>query len=170
MGLGLPHTIGACIASGGKRTVCVNGDGGIQLNIQEFATLKNLNLPIKIFVLNNHGYGSIRATQRNYFDGFYVASGETSGVILPDILKVAEGYGLHGVKIENHVHVKEKVREVLEYPGPVICEVLTSLEQPTQPRLVSRKQADGALVTCPMEDMWPFLAEEELKELMEYKD
>ena len=94
MGTGLPGTIGGCLASGRRRTICVNGDGGFQLNIQELETVRRLNLPIKYFVLCNGGYASIMATQRNYFQGRYVGSEPSSQLTLPNVMRVAEAYGI----------------------------------------------------------------------------
>ena len=160
MGFGIPASIGGCLASG-RRTVCIEGDGGFSMNIQELETVKRLNLPIKFFVLNNGGYGSIQATQRRYFDGHYVGSGPGSGLTLPDTLAVAEAYGLPTVRIDSHVHIRERVREILDMDGPVVCEVMSSPGQVTSPRLSSRQRADGLMESAPMEDLWPFLDREE---------
>jgi acetolactate synthase-1/2/3 large subunit len=161
MGFGIPASIGACLASGKKRTVCIDGDGGFQLNIQELETVRRLNLPIKFFVLNNNGYASIRQTQRTYFNGHYVASSPSSGLTLPDIIKVASAYGLATMKIENHSHIRECARKVLEQNGPVICDVKISPNQVTAPRLSSMQRADGTMVSKPLEDLWPFLNRDE---------
>ncbi len=161
MGFGLPMSIGACLASGYRRTVCVNGDGGFQLNIQELETIHRLNLPIKFFVLNNNGYGSIMNMQRNYFDGRYVGSEPGSGLTFPDIIKVGCAYGLGTYRLENHTNLREKIREALSIPGPVIVEVMVDPNQVQQPRVTSVLQADGTLKSKPMEDLWPFLSREE---------
>jgi len=124
MGYGIPQAIGACLASGGRRTVCLNGDGGFQLNIQELETVWRLNLPIKYFYLNNGGYASIRATQRKYFDGRYVASDSASGLTFPDISRVAEAYLIRSNRVSEPGELKECVREALDAPGPFICEVI----------------------------------------------
>jgi acetolactate synthase-1/2/3 large subunit len=124
MGYGIPQAIGACLASGGRRTVCLNGDGGFQLNIQELETVWRLNLPIKYFYLNNGGYASIRATQRKYFDGRYVASDSASGLTFPDISRVAEAYLIRSNRVSEPGELKERVREALDAPGPFICEVI----------------------------------------------
>ena len=94
MGYGLPAAIGGCLASGRKPVVSVEGDGSLQLNLQELSTLKSLNLPIRMFVMNNNGYASIRNTQRNYFDARYVATGQEAGLLIPDLVKLAEAIGL----------------------------------------------------------------------------
>ena len=166
MGFGIPAAIGGCIASGNKKTVCIDGDGGFQLNIQELETIKRLNLPIKLFVLNNQGYGSIRATQRNYFNGHFVASNQKSGLTLPNTLKIAEAYGIPTRQLVNHTDLRQKVREILETEGPLICEVIISPDQITAPKLASMQQADGSMVSKPLEDLWPFLDREEFIENM----
>jgi acetolactate synthase-1/2/3 large subunit len=163
MGTGLPGSIGACIASGRKRTVCVNGDGGFQLNIQELETVRRLQLPIKFFVLCNGGYASIMATQRNYFDGRYTASEPSSHLTLPDIIRVAEAYGIPTARLEDHRNIQEYVRRFLGQEGPGLCAVTVSPEQATAPRVTSMIRDDGTIVSRPMEDMWPFLSREELQ-------
>jgi acetolactate synthase-1/2/3 large subunit len=169
MGFGLPSSIGACLASGRKRTVCVNGDGGFQLNIQELSTVAKLKLPIKYFILNNDGYGSIKNTQRNYFNGNYVASGPDSGVVLPDMMKVAGAFGISAVKISNQEKLGDKIKEILSMPGPVICDVMIDPTEPTSPKLTSQVKSDGTIVSKPMEDLWPFLDREEFKANMVIK-
>jgi acetolactate synthase I/II/III large subunit len=163
MGTGLPGSIGACLASGRKRTVCVNGDGGFQLNIQELETVRRLELPIKYFVLCNGGYGSIMATQRNYFQGRFTGSDPSSHLTLPDIRLVANAYGIPTAHIHDHSDIRNQVRAVLAQPGPVICAVDVSPEERTAPRVISRVLADGSIVSFPMEDMWPFLDRDEFQ-------
>ncbi|HUB33112.1 MAG TPA: thiamine pyrophosphate-binding protein [Bryobacteraceae bacterium] len=161
MGFALAAALGACVASGGRRTVTIDGDGGFQMNSQELETVRRLNLPIKIFVLNNNGYGSIRATQRTYFQSRFVASHPSGGLTLPDTLRIAAAYGIAGRRIADHAGLREAVREVLDSPGPMVCEVMISPEQFTAPRVSSAQRADGSMVSKPMEDMWPFLERDE---------
>jgi acetolactate synthase-1/2/3 large subunit len=163
MGTGLPGSIGACLASGRRRTICVNGDGGFQLNIQDLETVRRLRLPIKYFILCNNAYASIVATQRNYFQGRLVASDPTSGLTLPDVRKVAAAYGIDTARIAGHTDLAAKVREVLERDGPVVCAVNVSPDQPTAPRVMSTVRPDGSSASKPMEDMWPFLDREEFR-------
>jgi acetolactate synthase-1/2/3 large subunit len=163
MGTGLPGSIGACLASGRKRTICVNGDGGFQLNIQELETVRRLNLPIKYFVLSNGGYASIMAMQRNHFQGRLVASEPSSHLTLPDVLKVAGAYGLATSEILNHQDIRRRVRDVLNHAGPIVCSVRSSSDQPTAPRVTSVVGSDGVIVSKPMEDMWPFLDRDEFR-------
>ena len=163
MGTGLPGSIGACLASGRRRTICINGDGGFQLNVQELETVRRLNLPIKFFVLCNGGYASIMATQRNYFQSRFVGSEPSSRLTLPDIVKVAEAYGLRTSHIRGHLELREQVREAIAADGPMVCAVDTPAELPTAPRVTSSVRADGSIVSKPMEDMWPFLSRDEFE-------
>ena len=157
MGTGLPGSIGSCLASGRRRTICVNGDGGFQLNIQDLETVHRLNLPIKYFILCNDTYASIMATQRNYFQGRMVGSNPSSHLTLPDVLKVADAYGIHTCQISNHTEIRDRVRAVLDLPGPVVCAVNVSSDQIVAPRATSSVRSDGTIVSLPMEDMAPRL-------------
>ncbi len=163
MGFGVPATVGACLAGNGRRTVCVNGDGGFQMNIQELETIRRLNLPIKIFVLNNQGYAQIHATQKNIFQGHYVACDEGSNLTLSPISGVAAAYGLKTAQIRDNRGLREKVKEVLAYDGPVVCEVFVPIELSAFPKQVSYKRADGQMESLPLEYMNPMLPEEELQ-------
>ena len=164
MGFGLPASIGACIASGKKRTVCINGDGGFFLNIQELETVKRLKLPIKFFILNNDGYASIRNMQNNHFKGRYVGSGKTSGLTLPDIQKISKSYGIKSCKIDNQKKLNEKIGKVLNFKGPYICEVMIDPKQETKPKVSSKKLENGSMMSMPIENMYPFLSEQEMKD------
>jgi acetolactate synthase-1/2/3 large subunit len=160
MGTGLPGSIGTCLASGRRRTICVNGDGGFQLNIQDLETVRRLNLPIKYFILCNGTYASIMASQRNHFAGRMVGSDPSSHLTLPDVRKVAEAYGIASAGIHDHSNIREAVQAVLDHPGPVICAVNVSSDQITAPRATSSVRPDGTIVSLPMEDMAPRLPRE----------
>ena len=166
MGFGLPYALGACIANGRKRTVLINGDGAFQLNIQELATIAQHKLPIKIFIWCNGGYASIRGTQNNYFGGNYVASNKESKLCIPDIGKVAAAYGLKIFTLENNAAMKRKIAEVLEADGPVLCEVKVSPDETASPRSKTMKLPNGNMVSKPLEDMWPYLPADELRNNM----
>lgn len=166
MGYGLPSAIGACLASGGRRTVGVNGDGGFAMNIQELQTIARMQLPVKIFVLSNRGYGAIRATQTNLFQGHLVACTEESDLSLPSAAKIAEAYGLKTAVIQDHDELVNKVLQVLHSAGPVICEVLTPIELTALPKQISYKRADGQMESLPLEYMNPPLEEDEIRENM----
>ena len=160
MGFGIPAGIGGCLASGRKRTICVDGDGGFQLNIQDLETVARLKLPIKFFVLNNQGYASIRASQMNHF-GRLSGADSTSGLTLPDIVKVASAYGIASMRISNQRDLRREIRQVLDSPGPVVCDVMVAPDQPIAPRVSSAMRKDGTMVSRPLEDLWPFLERQE---------
>jgi len=160
MGNGLPGLLGACLANGRRRTLCVDGDGGLQLNIQELETMRRLELPIKLFVLNNDGYASIRTSQSRYF-GRLAGADATSGVTLPPLRGVVEAYGLPYARIDTDRGLVEEVRALLDAPGPVVIEVMTPREEPRAPSLSSMRRADGSMVSKPLEDLWPFLPRDE---------
>lgn len=162
--------IGACLANNRKNTIVITGDGSLQMNLQELATLKHYNLPVKVIVFNNNGYLLIRQTQKNFMEGRLVGEGPETGVWCPDSLRIAEAYGIKGVRIESPEGMEEKIREVLEYDGPVVCDVITPEWQLIIPRLSSEKRSDGTLVPKPYEDMYPFLDREELEENMKLPD
>lgn len=155
--------IGACMANDKKETVVITGDGSLQMNIQEFATIKHNNLPIKVFIFNNNGYLLIRHTQRNFMEDRFVGEGPDSGVWCPDSLEIAKAYGIKGVRIDSIDGMEEKIKEVLDYDGPVICDVMTPEWQLLIPRIASDKLPDGTLVARNYEDMFPFLPPEEVK-------
>ncbi len=166
MGYGLPAAIGGCIAAGAKPVVSVEGDGSLQLNLQELSTLKALNLPIRMFVMNNSGYASIRNTQRNYFDGRYVATGESSGLHMPDIVAVANAIGLDTLTIDDASQLDEKIKKALNHPGPLICDVRLISDEALWPKVAAMPQADGSMISMPLEDMSPLLSLEQLKQEM----
>jgi acetolactate synthase-1/2/3 large subunit len=163
MGNALPGSIGLCLAGGRRRTVCVDGDGGFQFNIQELETVARLKLPIKFFVLNNDGYASIRASQINFFGSPQLGCDSRTGLTVPDICKVAAAYGLSTARITSPANLCEDVRRVLETPGPVVCDVQVIPDEIRGPRLSSMQRADGSMVSKPLEDLWPFLDREEFR-------
>jgi acetolactate synthase I/II/III large subunit len=164
MGHDLPASIGAAVARGGRRVVCLAGDGSLQFNIQELQTVRHHDLPVKIFVLNNGGYLSIRTTQENFF-GRYVGEKPASGVSFPDYVKVAAAYGIPSWRISDASELS-RIAGVLEQPGPCLCEVHLDQDQRFEPRLKSRQLPDGSIVTPALEDMYPFLDKEELDRIM----
>ncbi len=160
MGFSQPAAIGACLASGGKPTICVDGDGGFQMNIQELETIRRLGLPIKVFIMNNGGYASIRASQQNYFAKLTGADA-TSGLSLPDIIRVAAAYDLPSFRIEDARDLRSGIRKALAGAGPVICDVLVIPDELRAPRVSSIQKPDGSMRSKPLEDMAPFLDREE---------
>jgi acetolactate synthase-1/2/3 large subunit len=161
MGHDLPAAIGAAVARGGKRVVCLAGDGSLQLNIQELQTLKEYRLPVKLFVLNNGGYLSIRTTQESFFTKF-LGTGPENGVSFPDMKSIAAAYGLPAMQLAPG-NCCEAIREALAAEGPVVCEVMLDSQQRFEPRSSSRRLPDGRMVSAPLEDMFPFLEREELQ-------
>ncbi len=165
MGFGLPASSGACIASG-RRTVTIIGDGGLQHNIQAFETIHRLNLPLKIFVLNNNGYGSIRIMQSKHFGANYVCCDAASGMSIPDIRKTAASYGLKTCRIAKPRDLVSGVKKALAIKGPVVCEVMVEPWLETAPKIASFVKPDGSIVSKPLEDLWPFLDREEFNKNM----
>jgi acetolactate synthase-1/2/3 large subunit len=161
MGFDLPAAIGACVAQDRRRVVCLAGDGSIMFNVQELQTIAGLGLPIKIFVLNNNGYLSIRQTQRNFFPDNPVGAGPESGVTFPDFERLAYGFGIPFRRCDAHAGLADAIRETLQRDGPQMCEVVLDPEQPFSPRVSSKRLPDGRMVTAPLEDMFPFLPRDE---------
>jgi len=161
MGHDLPAAIGAAIARNGKRVICLAGDGSVQFNIQELQTIKHHQLPIKIFVLNNEGYLSIRTTQSTFFKNM-VGEGPASGVSFPDFVRVACAYGIPSTRME-HPGDFARIQQALDAPGPTVCEVMLDPAQEFEPRLKSRQLPDGTMVSPALEDMHPFLDRAELQ-------
>jgi acetolactate synthase-1/2/3 large subunit len=161
MGYGLPAAIGACLSLNGHRVICLEGDGSIQLNLQELQTVVHHQLPVKIFVFENGGYLSIRTTQRSYFDGRLVGEGPSSGVSFPDLLRVAKAYGIAACTIRHPSEIREVSQSVLDAPGPALCVVHMSPEQEFVPRVTSERLPDGAMRSKPLEDMYPYLERDE---------
>jgi acetolactate synthase-1/2/3 large subunit len=131
------------------------------VNIQELQTVRQLDLPIKYFVLNNDGYGSIRSMQRNHFGGRLVAADSHSKFKLPDVKKIAAAFEIKTDRMKNNSEIRETIRRVLAMEGPVVCEVMVSPEEPTMPRVISVLKPDGKIASKPMEDMSPLLEREE---------
>jgi len=161
MGFGIPASIGGCFASGLKRTVTVDGDGGFYMNVQELGIVAQRKLPIKYFIMNNSGYASIRAMQRNHFKGNLVASDLESGLFLPDALRIADSYGIPAFRVTEQSELRKVIRQVLETPGPIICDVMLDPDQPIMPRSASAVRPDGSMISKPLEDLTPLLDREE---------
>ncbi|MGE0918217.1 thiamine pyrophosphate-dependent enzyme [Trichlorobacter lovleyi] len=160
MGFGLPGAIGACLGNNSKKVVCISGDGGLQMNIQELQTLVTYRLPIILFVLNNRGYLTIKLMQQNHF-GRYVGSDPGSGVVCPDLLKIAAAYGIPAERISTQAGLEDRLDAVLAQPGPFICEIMMPENQPLIPRVSSLKKPDGTITAKPLEDLYPFLDRDE---------
>ncbi len=166
MGYDLPAAIGACLANNKKSTVCLAGDGSIMMNLQELQTIVHNNLPVKIFIINNDGYSSIKQTQNNFFEGRNTGAGRTSGVSLPDFVKVGQAFGIESFKLEKPDEVDNAIEKTLNSSNPVICEVLVNPDYIFSPKLSSKKLPDGTMVSPSLENMYPFLPEDEYKSNM----
>lgn len=166
MGSSLPAAIGACVASGKRRTILCEGDGSLQHNIQELALIKTYSLPIKILIENNGGYISIVNMQKNHFDGRLAGCNPASGVAFPALRDVAAAYGLRYERMESDDVLDEKMKLILSDDQPVLCEIIGSKTPRLLPAVRSRVLADGSMATSSMEDMFPFLPEGEHAENM----
>lgn len=140
-------------------TVALAGDGSTQMNVQEFATLQYNQFPIKLFVYNNNGYMLIRHNQHNYMNDRFLGVGPDSGLQTPDFVKVAEAYGVKALRITKEDDVAEKIKEVLDFAGPVVCEVIVQEFAPIIPRIASKVMPDGSLKAAEFDDLYPFLEE-----------
>ena len=168
MGYGLPAAIGTCIGGGRRTTICLEGDGSIMMNLQELQTVLTNRLPIKIFLINNNGYHSIRITQNNLFkEHCKVGIGPESGDLsFPEFRKIAEAFGYPYYSASSNAEMKKVVNEVLALDGPVFCEIFTDTTQVWEPKSSTKRLPDGTLVSPPLEDLAPFLPREELERNM----
>lgn len=168
MGYGLPAAIGTCIGGGRKTTICLEGDGSIMMNLQELQTVLTNDLPIKIFLINNNGYHSIRITQTNLF-GNHTKVGigpESDDITFPEFEKIAKAFGYPYYSAHSNGEMKDIVDKVLATEGPVFCEIFTDTNQVWEPKSSTKRLNDGTLVSPPLEDLAPFLPREELKKIM----
>lgn len=166
MGYDLPAAIGAAYASGAKRIVCLAGDGSIMMNLQELQTIAGQRLPIKIFVLDNDGYHSIRQAQQNHFPDNIVGCGPDSGLTFPDFERLAAGFGIASSSACTDADLPGAVRAAIAGSEPHLCVVKIDKRQQFAPKLSSRRLEDGSMVSSPLEDLAPFLSREELAEAM----
>jgi acetolactate synthase-1/2/3 large subunit len=162
MGYGIAAAIGACIGAGRIPTVCVESDGSLMLNLQELATLKALNLPITVVVMNNEGYASIRNTQRNYFEERYLGTGPASGLFIPDFVEVAKGMDL----IAENVTSASQLEKSFGKNGPRLLNVRLKSDEVLSPKVAAMPQPDGSIISMPLEDMSPLLSLDELEKEM----
>ena len=167
MGYGLPAAIGTCIGGGRRETICLEGDGSIMMNLQELQTILTNNLPIKIFLINNSGYHSIRITQTNLFNRNFVGIGPESGDLsFPEYKMIAEAFGYRYFCAHSNAEMMRVVDEVLALEGPAFTEIFTDTEQVWEPKGNTKRLPDGTLVSPPLEDLAPFLPREELEQIM----
>lgn len=161
MGYGLPASIGACVSNEKGKTVCVTGDGSIQMNIQELQTIVTYKLPLKLFVLENESYLAIKTTQKAFFHGHFTGSNPASGVVCPDLKRIAEAYGIPFVRVSSNEALESTIKEVLNADGAMICEVKMHPEQTLFPKSASfMDKKTGKMSSAPLEKMAPFMPEE----------
>lgn len=166
MGYTVPAAIGVSAALGNARVLAITGDGSLQQNIQELQTFLHYKLPIKLFIWNNDGYLSIRASQKNYFEERYIGEGSRSGVSIPDTLKIASAYGIASNRVSELSELNNAIIKALDHDGPYILEIITPPDQPIIPTVSSKVNKDGSMSSRPLEDMAPFLSREEYLENM----
>lgn len=166
MGFTLPAAIGVCVARNNKEVLGITGDGSFQMNIQELQTAVHHKFPIKLFIWNNDGYLSIRATQNKFFDGRFIGTDCTSGISFPEVRKIAEAYGIKYFKVETIKDIGGYLPVILAEREPVLCEVKIIRDQEVIPSVGSRQLAGGKLISSPIEDMYPFLPRDEFNQNM----
>ncbi|WP_026835110.1 thiamine pyrophosphate-binding protein [Eubacterium xylanophilum] len=168
MGYGLPAAVGVCVAGGNKDTICLEGDGSIMMNLQELQTIVTNKLPVKIFLINNQGYHSIRITQNNLFSNHSkVGIGPESGDLsFPSFEKIAAAFGYPYYSAHSNKEMKEAVDKTLAEKGYAFCEIFTDTEQVWEPKSSAKRLPDGTIVSPPLEDLAPFLPREELAKNM----
>lgn len=166
MGWGLPAAIGAYYASKNKRIICLVGEGGLQMNIQEFATIMHNKLPIKTFIYNNGGYLTIKQTQQLGFNSRIMGSNSQSGISFPNYKKIAESHNIKYFKINNNKDLKKKINKVLKGKFPVICELMIDHNQEQMPKAINKRLPNGKSVPTKFEDMYPFLSFSEIQDNM----
>jgi acetolactate synthase-1/2/3 large subunit len=162
MGWGLPAAVGACIGSG-RRTICITGDGGLMMNVQELATIAHHRLPVKIFILNNGGYLTMRQSQEHAFEG-YMGSDEASGISFPRFERIAGAHGIEFKRIAQGKDVEFWSRQALQIEGPVVVEIMMDPNQEQAPKSINRRMPDGTIVQTTLEDSYPFLDPVEIAE------
>lgn len=165
MGYGFPAAIGAAIADNSSRTICIDGDGSVMMNIQELATVAYNKLNIKLILLNNNGYHSIRQTQRNLFQPPFIGIDSNSGICFPDFKKLADAFGITYHLLENENDCQQKLDTILDENGPCICEVIVDPEQNFSPKSSSKVLPDGRIVSPSLDDMAPFLDRDEFEHI-----
>lgn len=166
MGHGFPASLGAAIADPGRHVVCVDGDGSLQLNIQELQTLVHHQWPVTLVVLNNGGYHSIRQTQQRFFPGGDIGFDAATGISFPDLRRIADAYGLPYRRVDDLADLPRTLDELMGMQHPTMCEVFVDRAQEFSPKAASRALPDGTMISAPLEDLAPFLDRAELAESM----
>jgi len=167
MGWGLPAAVGACFAHGQRRTICIAGDGGLTMTIQELATVMHHRLPIKLFIFNNGGYLTMKQSQEFGFGGRLMGANHESGLSFPDMLKIAEAHRIPAARIASHEDLRRSVQAALEAPGPFVCELMMDHSE-HQVKAINRRLPDGTIKQTSLEDLYPFLDPKEVEANMRY--
>lgn len=165
MGYGFPAAVGVAVSDNSRRTICIDGDGSVMMNIQELATVALNKLNIKLFIINNNGYLSIRQTQRNLFQPPFIGIDKETGVGFPDFEILSNAFGLKYYKIDSELNDKDLIAEVLTSEGPCVCEVVVDPNQNFEPKSSSKVLPDGRIVSPSLDDMAPFLDREEFEKI-----
>ena len=165
MGYDVPAAIGAAIASG-KKVYCITGDGSVMMNLQELQTIVQNDLPVSLVIFSNDGYGAIRQTSKNFFNGAYIGCTPDTGVSFPEFKKVADTFGFEYKRCATNGQVEDAVKWLVNSKKRVLLEIEQKLDDPVTPKVMSRLDENGKMLTPALQDMYPFLPEEELKKLM----
>jgi acetolactate synthase-1/2/3 large subunit len=166
MGYDLPAAIGACCATGGGPIILVTGDGSIMMNLQELQTIISHRMPIKVFLFNNDGYLSMKITQDAFFEGCYTGADPSSGVVIPDLKRIASAFGFKVASIRDADELEQNLGSILETAGPLFCEVRLHPHEKLYPKVHSVRRDDGTMVSRPLEDLFPFLDRDEFRNNM----
>jgi acetolactate synthase-1/2/3 large subunit len=151
------------MAAPGKTIICLAGDGGIMLNIQELATVMHNKIPLKVFIYNNDGYLTIKQTQQLGFEGRLMGSTPESGLSFPDFAGIAEAHAIKFKRVRTNTELDGMLADFIAEPGPAICELIMDPEQPQIPKTINKRNPDGSIQPTALEDMYPFLDPEEVK-------
>jgi acetolactate synthase-1/2/3 large subunit len=163
MGYGIPALIGALNSNKYKEVICIESDGSFLMNLQEILTLKISKKPFKLFILNNNGYASIRNTQKNYFDGRYIATGPESNLFLPDICKLFDSIGISAIKVKNLNGLIGGITKVLRSKKSIVCDISLKSDDTLWPKSAAIPQKNGSMLSMPLEDMSPLLSRNQLR-------
>lgn len=166
MGFAIPSAVGAYYANGKNRVIVIEGDGSLQLNIQELETIVCNQIDAKLFIFNNSGYAAITTMQDRNFDSFYVGSNEKSGLFMPDLERIAYAYQIPYLKIDKQENIKVQVEKAMQMEGPVICDIIGSLWFDEIPKCISSvDEKTGQRVSAYLENPYPYLSQEEMEEI-----
>ncbi len=165
MGFALPSVIGGWFANDRQRIVMIEGDGSLQLNIQELQTIVHHNINAKMLIFHNAGYAAIATMQDRNFNGFHIGCDMESGVTLPDLKKVADAYGIAYYCINSNEEIDTVLAQVMNMDGAVICEFIGSITFDEIPKCISSLDESGNRVSALLENPFPFLSEQEMQEI-----